>query len=467
MQRHYPRQAPVNERLLQCIWQDRMYAADRLCSVHGQAITVIRPGTWNCEAGPDFTGALIQVGNDSPLMGDVEIHICPTGWFQHRHHLDDLYRRVILHVALKDDGQVPIYHLASNSAPITQAGLEPALQWEIEELARTIDLWAYPYGRPRAPVPCRNILTGMPAPERQAFLEAAGMARFEKKIQRLAAWIGPFGWPDAILRALFDTLGYRKNRQQMRLLFDLRNGLEIDKPVREQEEIAIEFGLAGLLPSSLPALPDAADLARGYHRICWEYGIVPASPPIEWSRQNVRPANSPMRRIAAAALLFHIFSTFWDRFQEEILGLALDAPARAPTVPNLQDPFWNHRSDWDANPCVRRMALVGSGRWLEMLGNVLLPAVALNADIEGLDTLGIAARRCFQSLPPAAANKRLKEALNRLLPPGRLPCRPGPSSFIEQQGLLEIFMDTCLQARVPCEDCRLNTLLEQWDGPGE
>jgi hypothetical protein len=253
----------------------------------------------------------------------------------------------------------------------------------------------------------------------------------------------------------------------MRLLFDLRNGLEIDKPVREQEEIAIEFGLAGLLPSSLPALPDAADLARGYHRICWEYGIVPASPPIEWSRQNVRPANSPMRRIAAAALLFHIFSTFWDRFQEEILGLALDAPARAPTVPNLQDPFWNHRSDWDANPCVRRMALVGSGRWLEMLGNVLLPAVALNADIEGLDTLGIAARRCFQSLPPAAANKRLKEALNRLLPPGRLPCRPGPSSFIEQQGLLEIFMDTCLQARVPCEDCRLNTLLEQWDGPGE
>lgn len=465
MNRRFPASTFVSERLLQCLWQDQSFDPQRFRSVHNQRIAILEPGVWNCDAGPDFVHALIQVEDAPPIMGDVEIHLRPTGWFQHRHHLDRLYRRVILHVALEDDGQLPIYHLANNANAITQAALRPALRQDIQDLAQTIDLWAYPFGHPRTVRPCRNVLNEMSPLDRQAFLEAAGMERFEKKIQRLALWIGVCGWPEAVLRALFDTLGYRDNRGCMRALFDRRFHLAFDHPLTEEEEIAVHLGIAGLLPRSLPHPADAAACARRYHQICWRLEILPAEPHLNWCRHNVRPANSPHRRVVAAALLYHDFERLWDHARQELLESALRPPVHTPAPPSIRDPFWDHRSGWDTAPSDRPTALIGAPRWLEILGNVLLPAAALHSDITEEAALGYAARRCFQALPPAATNRRLKEAITRLLPQTRQPPSTQRLPFIQQQGLLEIFMETCLQARAPCSDCRLNRLIEQWYGP--
>jgi len=62
----------------------------------GQSITIFYPGRRNPHEGPDFLDALIWTNNQMK-MGSVELHIRESFWFAHGHHLDERYKKVILH----------------------------------------------------------------------------------------------------------------------------------------------------------------------------------------------------------------------------------------------------------------------------------------------------------------------------------------------------------------------------------
>jgi len=63
-------------------------------------ITIINTGSSNRHEGPDIQNATIII-NEKIVNGPIEIHICTSDWYKHKHHENPLYGSVILHVVQK------------------------------------------------------------------------------------------------------------------------------------------------------------------------------------------------------------------------------------------------------------------------------------------------------------------------------------------------------------------------------
>ncbi|HLW01648.1 MAG TPA: DUF2851 family protein [Ktedonobacterales bacterium] len=124
-----------------------------LRTTSGERLTVLYPGRPGGGAGPDFRDAVIRLGDDRTLCGDVEVHLRGGDWRAHGHQDDPRYRQVILHVVLTNDLQptrladgasVPVLALAEVTAPPTlplprkDAGQWPCQQDETRLAERTL-----------------------------------------------------------------------------------------------------------------------------------------------------------------------------------------------------------------------------------------------------------------------------------------------------------------------------------------
>jgi hypothetical protein len=70
------------EKLLQAIWAHQRLRRDELTTTDGRRVRVLHPGFWNREPGPDFQKALIQLDQEAPRCGDIEIDVLSGGWQQ-------------------------------------------------------------------------------------------------------------------------------------------------------------------------------------------------------------------------------------------------------------------------------------------------------------------------------------------------------------------------------------------------
>ena len=95
----------MQEAFLHFIWQHQYFDKTGLVTHDGMAVNIIHPGTYNTNAGPDFNEAKVQMGN-MEWRGHVELHVKSSDWIQHRHHEDDAYNNVILHVVWHHDHEI-------------------------------------------------------------------------------------------------------------------------------------------------------------------------------------------------------------------------------------------------------------------------------------------------------------------------------------------------------------------------
>ena len=87
------------ERHIQCIWYDSSLRPKILRTDSGEEFTIINPGTWNLEEGPDFLGAEIRfIKSGKVIRGDVELHVRPSDWVAHHHSGDENYSNLVMHV---------------------------------------------------------------------------------------------------------------------------------------------------------------------------------------------------------------------------------------------------------------------------------------------------------------------------------------------------------------------------------
>ena len=92
----------MNEFFLHFVWKFQYFDKQHLIVDGEKTVQVIRPGTANKNAGPDFLDARVQVDG---LMwhGHVEIHLKASDWYRHGHHEDPAYNNVVLHVVWEND----------------------------------------------------------------------------------------------------------------------------------------------------------------------------------------------------------------------------------------------------------------------------------------------------------------------------------------------------------------------------
>ena len=124
----------ITERMLQRIWVQKDFAASRLRALDGQAIRVLRAGTWNHREGPDFLDACLEI--DGQLVrGDVEIHFRSRDWRQHGHQLDANFSSVILHVVFFPPTPGEAKAVTSKGVSLLTCSLLEAMDCSLEEYA--------------------------------------------------------------------------------------------------------------------------------------------------------------------------------------------------------------------------------------------------------------------------------------------------------------------------------------------
>lgn len=96
----------MKEKFLHFVWRFQLLHHFPLRTLDGQEIIVHQRGIWNeKDAGPDFSLAKIQIGNQT-WFGNLEIHVNSSDWDLHKHSLDQNYQNVILHLVFHHDKEI-------------------------------------------------------------------------------------------------------------------------------------------------------------------------------------------------------------------------------------------------------------------------------------------------------------------------------------------------------------------------
>ncbi|MCL1920259.1 MAG: DUF2851 family protein [Kiritimatiellaeota bacterium] len=441
-----------SERHLQCIWFDSRYRPKAFPLAGGETLTVIEPGEWNLEAGPDFINAtlLIQPGARR-IRGDIEVHVRPADWDAHRHGADPAYANVIAHVTWFAGPAAKTLPSAVCPLPLAEP-LAARADLSLDD----IDLKAYPHAAlPETPRPCSVFLKDDPARAKET-LRMAGHHRLREKAARILARLNQSGDRQQVFyEEVMAALGYKNNQPPFRALARLVPAAALREASREGAFAAL-LGASRLLPQ-----PDAAPDAEGkrFIRALWDTwwkqsgDTLPEDTP--WCLHNIRPHNSPVRRLAAAAALF---SDTHDLLGDtgRLMANHPDAWFRyvAEHLENACEwDFWNQRLAFSSAPdASRNHALLGDNRTAAILVNVILPFAAA----EGSHT-----HCAVNHLPPEDISAPMRLTALHLFGRDHNPAALYADNGLLQQGLLQIHTDFCLNAQPDCAGCRLCAALAE------
>ena len=465
-----------DERLAHCIWFEKMLRLDNLITCKGTPLTIIHPGRWNQEAGPDFLQAEIAIGNKR-LKGDVEIHYDASDWEHHGHAKDPRYRNVILH-AFMDNTDRKSSDKAYSAAPLERFNMSEYVFPDIETIKRSLSLEDYPYGTTSGRGRCASIWTKVEVDMITDFFDLAGRERMLAKMTRLADCLVGENLDQVFYQALMTTMGYKGAKslffllaKRTPLLDIIRYSTSVEEAERPTFIQSILLHVANLVPDKddVPNSPDTAtylEKIRGYWR---EYAPFFSDRIIPLTRQwyvNVRPDNFPPRRIAGLSHLICRCSAndatplfyFADLFKkhssigsEKHLKDLLRFIQMLLVIDDKED-YWSRHCSFQSKCWERHHNLIGEGRALSMLFNAVLPTMLLYARQANENDIESLCWRLFDIFPCLPENVITRFMQYRLFEDQRL-VGSLMTNECRQQALFQIFYDCCNNNEVSCEDC--------------
>jgi hypothetical protein len=164
---------------LQDLWEAQRFERRGLLTEDARAVEIGHPGLRSREGGPDFRGARLRLGGVD-VVGDVELHLSPSGWAAHGHDRDGAYAGVVLHVVLRRD------RFAEARSTIPVLVLEPYL-----------------------------LATASPESGATEDLDRLGEESFQERRRRMERRRIREGDEEALYRELMVALGYKRNQAAM------------------------------------------------------------------------------------------------------------------------------------------------------------------------------------------------------------------------------------------------------------
>jgi len=443
------------ERLLQAVWQHQRLLRDQLTTLDGLPVRILHPGFVSLEGGPDFRNALVQLGDEPPRSGDVEVDLHSSGWHAHGHDRNPAFQKVILHVIWEGERPAEGGPPAMLLRHVLDAPLGELSLWLGGEAGHTLP----EEFRGQCCAPLRTLSS-----ERLSeLLRQSAQVRLQSKAAQFQARARQAGWEQALWEGLFRALGYKHNTWPMQRLAELRpRWAARARPLCLQARL---FGISGLLPLDLTRSQDGSD---GYVRRVWDQWWRERDefsdcllPRALWHLHGLRPANHPQRRLALAAL--------WSAASglpaklETWCTSDLSVPAFASSLLEIlqvePDEFWSWHCTFKSARLKKAQPLLGSTRLTDVAINVVLPWLWSRA----LEGKHLAMQRALENRyfawPAAEDNSLLRRARERLL--GGAPQRVLPNAAA-QQGLLQIMRDFCEQSNAVCDNCRLPDLVKEF-----
>ncbi|MEC3881723.1 DUF2851 family protein [Parapedobacter sp. 10938] len=283
----------LSEDILHFIWKYRLFTTQDLRTQSGKQIRVLHMGTHNHDAGPDFLAARVVI-DGVDWGGNVEIHVRASDWDRHRHHQDEAYNNVILHVVYEDD---------------KDAYREDGTQPETLELKPRISATILPRYRELMSgmwwIPCEKMIHRVPQFHLSQWLSRLLMERFEHKISTIYTLLDQQrgSWEDTCYIWMARSFGFKVNADAFEQLARSLPLSVIGK--HKNNPLAVEalfFGQAGMLENQKfeDAYPQA--LQREYAHLRQLHSLRPMGG-APWRFMRTRPGNFPTVRIAQFAAL--------------------------------------------------------------------------------------------------------------------------------------------------------------------
>jgi hypothetical protein len=317
----------MTEEFLHYVWQFRMYSP-QLRLVTGELVSVIDPGTWNKDSGPDFFNSRIRI-EDTTWAGNVEIHVSSSDWERHGHQFDKAYETVILHVVYLHDkvhGSP-----AEHGIPVLQLKDRiPKDTWQRYLKLMASKKW----------IPCESIISDIEPINRFAWLDRLLVERMQRKaalVERsLSVSLGD--WNQAFYRLLARNMGFKLNNEAFELLSGTVSYQCLWRHTHCLEELeSLIFGQAGMLDLESPD-DYHFRLRTQYQHFKRKYNLHSMDAHL-WKFLRLHPPNFPTIRLAQFAAIMHQSQGLMMNLLESEELLTIRQLLSAETSPYWQDHF--------------------------------------------------------------------------------------------------------------------------------
>ena len=173
--------------------QARWFAGDfgkSFSGVGGQQIEIVQFGTWNREAGPDFSDAAVRIDGEL-TRGSIEFDLADQNWEVHGHATNPAFDETVLHVFVETGGRAFFSRTTANRN-VSQVRVDP-----------TTLLSAFSTNLPLArPGRCHAPLRGLAEEKINSILDAAAQFRLQRKALRLRRLSELHGSDEALFQEL-------------------------------------------------------------------------------------------------------------------------------------------------------------------------------------------------------------------------------------------------------------------------
>jgi hypothetical protein len=293
----------MKEDFLHYVWMYKLFEKENLFSTKNEKIHILKSGTHNLNAGPDFLNAKIEIDNQI-WAGNVEIHLKSSDWYAHHHENDANYDATILHVVYEHDVDVYLKDNVVLSTLVLKDLIANDLLAQYQKLLHTTTSW----------IPCENQINSIDSFTLSNWKERLFFERLEQKsILIKGLLISQNNDFEAVLfQLLAKNFGLKINGDVFMLLAKSVD-FSIIRKVRSNKHqfMALLFGQAGFFEEEVE---DAyhKELQKEYTYLNHKYNLQPIANR-QFSFFRMRPNNFPTIRIAQLVSLYHLHQNLFSK----------------------------------------------------------------------------------------------------------------------------------------------------------
>ncbi len=284
----------MNEDFLHYVWKYQHFTKRQLTCSDGQSLQVIKPGTHNMNAGPDFLNSRVKIG-ETLWAGNVEIHTNASDWYNHNHQSDPAYENVILHVVFTADK--PVFDKNNHEIPVLV-------------LKDLIDYQTFRYYKSWVKkaqfIPCENLVGEIPDIVKTSAIQAAAVDRLQEKSEYCHELLRTTNGDieETFYRVFCRAIGLKVNAMPFEQLAIITPFKLVRKNRSSPEELqALLLGQAGFLDEDTCDDLFVSELKKTYAHQRNKFKLTPM-PASAWKLFRLRPPNFPAVRIAQMAQIY-------------------------------------------------------------------------------------------------------------------------------------------------------------------
>jgi len=414
----------MNEKLLHFIWQYQIFNSIALTTTQFDRLTILNPGKWNHNQGPDFGMARILI-NGEQWIGNIELHVRSSDWHLHHHDQDPNYKNVILHVVWQHD-------LDNNFIPVL----------ELESRVPSLLLSKYQtWSLQNSFISCSGSTGSLDMQIVYPFLKWLNAKRQTQRSKEVMILVESLSgdWEEAFWRQLARSFGHKVNADSFERMAE---NLPYKILLRHQHNLkqleALIFGQAGLLHSGTGDVY-ADELYKEFIFLRRKYKLRRNVFPLYFLR--MRPINFPTIRLAQLASLIHhhpdLLRTIKDLEDQQSIKKLLRISAGA---------YWNTHFRFGEETSFQ-LKNIGIGLIEKIMINTIIPFVRAYQSKRGK-------QQQLQYLDEWTSE--MKSEYNSIVT-GFSNIGMAPRNMEDSQGLLELKKSYCDQ--IKCLDCAIGRYL--------